>query len=45
VPVYISDCARLFAHCDWRPRRGARDTLADIAVWAAAHEEQVVSAL
>jgi CDP-paratose 2-epimerase len=45
VPVYISDCARLFAHCDWRPRRGARDTLADIAVWAAAHEDQLVSAL
>jgi CDP-paratose 2-epimerase len=45
VPVYISDCARLFAHCDWRPRRGARDTLADIAAWAAAHEEQIVSAL
>jgi CDP-paratose 2-epimerase len=45
VPVYISDCARLFAHCDWRPRRGARDTLADIAAWAAAHDEQIVSAL
>lgn len=45
VPVYISDCARLFAHTDWRPRRSARDTLADIAAWSAAHEEQLIAAL
>jgi CDP-paratose 2-epimerase len=45
VPVYISDCGRLFGHTDWRPRRTARDTLADIAAWAAEHETQIVSAL
>jgi CDP-paratose 2-epimerase len=45
VPVYLSDCTRLFEHTDWRPRRTARDTLADIAGWIAAHEAQVRSAL
>jgi CDP-paratose 2-epimerase len=45
VPVYISDCARLFARTDWRPRRGARDTLAAIADWTAEHEERLVAAL
>jgi CDP-paratose 2-epimerase len=45
VPVYISDCARLFARTDWRPRRSARDTLAAIADWTAEHEERLVAAL
>jgi CDP-paratose 2-epimerase len=45
VPVYISDCARLFAHTDWRPRRSARDTLAAIAAWTAEHEERLAAAL
>jgi CDP-paratose 2-epimerase len=45
VPVYISDCARLFEHTEWRPRRTARDTLADIAGWIAEHEPEIRSAL
>jgi CDP-paratose 2-epimerase len=45
VPVYLSDCTRLFAHTDWRPRRSARDTLADIAAWIAEHEADLVAAL
>jgi CDP-paratose 2-epimerase len=45
VPVYISDCARLFAHTDWRPRRTPRDTLAEIAAWIAEHEAQIATAL
>jgi len=45
VPVYISDCARLFSHCAWRPRRSARDTLADIAAWIGDHERELVGAL
>ena len=45
VPVYISDCTRLFSHCEWRPRRSARDTLADIAAWIGEHERELVSAL
>jgi CDP-paratose 2-epimerase len=45
VPLYISDCARLFRHTDWRPRRSARDTLADIAAWIAANEDSIPEAL
>ena len=45
VPVYLSDCTRLFAHTDWRPRRSPRDTLADIAAWIAEHEADLVAAL
>jgi len=45
VPVYLSDCTRLFAHTDWRPRRSARDTLADIAAWIAEHEADLAAAL
>jgi CDP-paratose 2-epimerase len=45
VPVYISDCVRLFTHTSWRPRRTARETLADIAAWSAEHEPQILSAL
>jgi CDP-paratose 2-epimerase len=45
VPVYLSDCTRLFGHTDWRPRRTARDTLADIARWTAEHETQLAEAL
>jgi CDP-paratose 2-epimerase len=30
VPVYISDCGRLAARTDWRPRRDARRILGDI---------------
>jgi CDP-paratose 2-epimerase len=45
VPVYISDCGRLFERTDWRPRRTARNTLGDIAAWASEYEAQIVSAL
>jgi CDP-paratose 2-epimerase len=45
VPVYLSDCTRLFEHTDWRPRRTARDTLADTAAWIAEHEAEIRAAL
>jgi CDP-paratose 2-epimerase len=45
VPVYVSDCSRLFGLTDWRPRRSARDTLADIASWSQEHEAQIAAAL
>jgi CDP-paratose 2-epimerase len=45
VPVYLSDCSRLFGLTDWRPRRSARDTLADIASWSEEHEAQIAAAL
>jgi CDP-paratose 2-epimerase len=45
IPVYLSDRTRLFQHSGWRPRRTARDILADIAEWTAEHEQQILSAL
>jgi CDP-paratose 2-epimerase len=45
VPVYISDCTRVFGHTAWRPTRSARDVLADIADWIREHESAVVTAL
>ena len=45
LPLYISDCRALFALTDWRPRRGAREILADIDRWIAANEAAVRGAL
>jgi len=45
VPVYLSDCARLFELTDWRPRRNARTVLEDVANWIREHEHAVRSAL
>ena len=45
VPVYISDCARLFALDEWRPRRSAEQVLTDIHDWIAADEERIAAAL
>jgi CDP-paratose 2-epimerase len=45
VPLYVSDCARLFALTDWRPRRDAREVLQDIADWIRAHAAELGPAL
>jgi CDP-paratose 2-epimerase len=45
VPVYLSDCSRLFGLTDWRPRRTAREVLADIHEWVAADPERIAAAL
>jgi CDP-paratose 2-epimerase len=45
VPVYVSDCARLFGLDEWRPRRSARQVLADIDAWIASDEERIAAAL
>lgn len=45
VPLYLSDCARLFAHTDWRPRRDARTTLAEMHEWITENERQLEEAL
>jgi CDP-paratose 2-epimerase len=45
VPIYLSDCASLFARTDWRPSRDPRQTLADIHEWAAANESSLAEAL
>jgi CDP-paratose 2-epimerase len=39
VPVYISDCRRLYATTDWRPRFGPPDILTDIHRWVVEHED------
>ena len=39
VPLYLSDCAALLAHTDWRPTRTPRDVLRDVRDWAVEHEE------
>ncbi len=45
VPVYLSDCGKLFAFDEWRPRRSARQVLADIDAWIAADEKRIGQAL
>jgi CDP-paratose 2-epimerase len=45
VPIYLSDCARLFEFDEWRPRRSAEQVLADIHEWVAADEERIAEAL
>ena len=45
IPVYISDCAKIFAHTQWRPRRDAARTLTDINAWIAENEAAVLAAL
>jgi CDP-paratose 2-epimerase len=45
VPVYLSDCAALFDHTDWRPRRTAEQTLRDIHEWIRSDEERIAGAL
>jgi CDP-paratose 2-epimerase len=45
IPVYISDCSRLFSLTDWRPRRDARAVLVDIHAWVLANESALASAL
>ncbi len=45
VPLYVSDCRRLFARTDWRPSRGPREILSDTAAWIAEHERELAQAL
>jgi CDP-paratose 2-epimerase len=45
VPLYVSDCSRLFGLTDWRPRRGAREVLEEIAAWIDANARDVRMAL
>ena len=45
IPIYLSDCTRLFTLTDWRPRHGVREILLDIHAWIVEHESAVVAAL
>jgi CDP-paratose 2-epimerase len=41
VRIYVSDCARLRRHTDWRPRRSPRQLLEDVVAWIAEHERSL----
>ncbi len=45
VPIYLSDCGKLFGLDEWRPRRSAERALADIHEWVAADEDRIAAAL
>ncbi|HEU4392284.1 MAG TPA: NAD-dependent epimerase/dehydratase family protein [Solirubrobacterales bacterium] len=45
VPIYLSDCTKIFGLDEWRPRRSAEQVLADIHEWIAADEERIARAL
>jgi CDP-paratose 2-epimerase len=41
VPVYVSDCSRLFSRTAWRPKRTPREVLSDIFAWIDGHADQL----
>ena len=45
VPIYLSNCSKLFERTGWRPRRDAREVLADIHKWTIANEAKIAEAL
>lgn len=45
IPIYLSDCGRLFGYTEWRPRLDARAILADVLGWVEQHEAAVKTAL
>ena len=45
VPIYLSDCTKIFGLDEWRPRRSAKQVLADIHEWIAADEQRIAQAL
>jgi CDP-paratose 2-epimerase len=45
VPIYLSDCARLFEHTGWRPSRPPRQTLADLNDWIEGHASELQRSL
>jgi CDP-paratose 2-epimerase len=38
VPLYVSDCNRLFSRSDWRPKRSVEILVVDIFQWIRANE-------
>jgi CDP-paratose 2-epimerase len=45
VPIYLSDCGRLFQRTDWRPRQTPHNILAEIHVWVENNEAALERAL
>jgi CDP-paratose 2-epimerase len=38
VPLYVSDCRKMFAQSEWRPKRSVETLVADIHQWIRANE-------
>jgi CDP-paratose 2-epimerase len=45
VPIYISDCARLFELTAWRPRHSPAETLGDLNDWIDGHASELQRSL
>ena len=45
VPLYLSDCSRLFDATDWRPARAQREILSEILAWVRENEAAVAASL
>lgn len=45
VPVYISDCSKLYSMTDWRPLRKPEQVLQDLYEWAMEHEAELKPSL
>jgi CDP-paratose 2-epimerase len=45
VAIYLSDCTRLEALTDWRPRREPRRVMEDIQRWISEHADQLSATL
>jgi CDP-paratose 2-epimerase len=45
VPIYISDCTRLYEMTDWRPRWSAGEILVDIHTWVVEHAASLANAI
>ena len=45
VPLYLSDCSRLFGRTGWRPERSPREILTDILSWVDENEAAVAASL
>jgi CDP-paratose 2-epimerase len=45
IPVYLSDCGRLFERTPWRPQRDAQRTMRDIFEWVSGNRDLVGRAL
>jgi CDP-paratose 2-epimerase len=45
VPIYLSDCERIFTLDEWRPSRSAETVLSDIYEWISSDEERIAAAL
>jgi CDP-paratose 2-epimerase len=45
VPLFVSDCRRLYERTNWRPRHSPRETLEEIAAWVQENHRDLEAAL